>query len=238
MPYHPIFRQKVQSQVSVHSSEAGLSRVIFEKDGEIQALLLYFGIEESPTSGSSTPVAPQASAAIQQQPPHASSSQQQSLSSQQQVDSEEQLRLMNIQLTEKVQELQRRVHQLEHAQSAFNPDNLLLELDALTRPHIAAYHGPDTVEHLQRFSMDTIIAEFVQYAPHLYQLLCQLGQGRCQSESVDTQKSTQAIMSLCALMKGRSKMVLGMQLLVTFMLIARATSRQVCPYMKCKPLHY
>ena len=58
--------------------------------------------------------------------------------------------------------------------------------------------------------MDTIIAEFIQHAPHLYQLLCQLGQGQCQSESVDMQKSTQAIMCLCALMKGRSKMVLGM----------------------------
>ena len=142
---------------------------------------------------------------------------------------------MNIQLTEKVKELECRIHQLEHAQSAFSPDNLLLELDALTLPHIAAYHGPDTVEHLERFSMDTITAEFVQHAPHLYQLLCQLGQGRCQSES---QKSTQAIMSLCTLMKGRSRVVLGMQLLITFMLIARATSRQVCPHTKCKPLHH
>jgi hypothetical protein len=70
--------------------------------------------------------------------------------------------------------------------------------------------------------MDTVTAEFIQ------QLLCHLGQGRCQSES---RESTQAIMCLCALMKGRSRTVLGMQLLITFMLIARATSRQVCTYI-------
>lgn len=168
-------------------------------------LSYYFGIEES--SGLS-PVAPQPSA-----------------SGQQQADSEEQLRMMNSQLTERIKELECRIRQLEHAQSAFNPDNLLVELDALTQRNVAAYHGPDTVEHLERFSMDTITSDFVQYAPHLYQLLCQLGQGRCQSES---RESNQAIMCLCALMKGRSKMVLGMQLLITFMLIARATSRQVC----------
>ena len=170
-------------------------------------LSYYFGIEES---SDPTPVTPQ---------PLASGHQQMAM------DSEEQLRMTNSQLTERIKELECRIHQLEQAQSEFSPDNLLVELDALTQRNVAAYHGPDTVEHLERFSMDTITADFVQHAPHLYQLLCKLGQGRCQS---DTQKSTQAIMCLCALMKGRSKMVLGMQLLITFMLIARATSRQVC----------
>ena len=146
--------------------------------------------------------------------------------------------MLNSQLTEKIKELECRIRQLEDAQSAFNPDNLLVELDALTQRNVAAYHGPDTVEHLESFSMDTITAEFVQRAPHLYQLLCQLGQDQCQSQSLDMQKSTQAIMCLCALMKGRSKIVLGMQLLITFMLIARATSRQVCTCVSHETYHY
>ena len=130
-------------------------------------LSYYFGIEES---SDPTPVTPQPSA-----------------SGQQQMDSEEQLR-MNSQLTERM-ELECRIHQLEQAQLEFNPNNLLVELDALTQRNVAAYHCPDTVEHLERFSMDTITAEFVQHAPHLYQLLCKLGQGRYQS---DMQESTQA----------------------------------------------
>ena len=203
MPYNPLSQQEVQSKVGVHSSKISLSRVFFEKGGKIQVLILFSNESNDPT-----PVTPQPSA-----------------SGQQQMDSKEQLRMMNSQLTERIKELECRIHQLEQAQWEFNSDNLLVELDALIQRNVAAYHGPGTVEHLERFSMDTITAEFVQHAPHLYQLLCKLGQGQCQS---DMQKSNQAIMCLCALMKGRSKMVLGMQLLITFMLIARATSRQVC----------
>ena len=116
-------------------------------------LSYYFGIEES---SNPTPVTPQPSASGQQQMA---------------MDSEEQLRMTNRQLTERIKELECRIHQLEQAQSEFSPDNLLVELDALTQRNVAAYHGPDTVEHLERFSMDTITADFVQHAPHLYQLL-------------------------------------------------------------------
>ena len=54
--------------------------------------------------------------------------------------------MTNSQLAEKIKELECHIRQLEHTQSAFNPNNLLVELDALTQPN--------------------------QHAPHLYQLLC------------------------------------------------------------------
>ena len=114
------------------------------------------GIEES---SDPTPISPQPSA-----------------SSQQQMDSEEQLRMMNSQLTERIKELECSIHQVEHAHSQFNPDNLLVELDALT----AKYCCIPRYRHCKTpggFSMDTIT---VQHAPHLYQLVCKLGQGRCQ----------------------------------------------------------
>ena len=133
-------------------------------------LSYYFGIEES--SDPITLVVPQPLAFCQQQSPQASSSQQQSSSCQQQPDSEEQLRIMNSQLAEKIKELECRIHQLEHTQSAFNRDNLLVELDALTQPNIAAYHGPDTAEHLERFSMDTIILPTLFNMHHIYISYC------------------------------------------------------------------
>ena len=68
--------------------------------------------------------------------------------------------MLNSQLTEKIKELESCIRQLKDVQSAFNPDNLLVELDALTQWNVAAYHGLDTVEHLESFSMDTITAEF------------------------------------------------------------------------------
>ena len=110
-------------------------------------LSYYYGIEES---SDPTPVAPQASSS-QQQSPQAPSSQQQSpgqassiiqlqspqasSSQHQSSDSEEQLRIMNSQLTEKIKELECRIRQLEHAQSAVSRNILLTELDTLTRPN-------------------------------------------------------------------------------------------------------
>ena len=72
------------------------------------------------------------------------------------------------------------------------------------------------------FSIEKLIAELTEHTPHLqYELLIKLGQGRYQSQA--TVPSMKAIMALCTLMKGRSTMVLGLQMLITFMLIARAS---------------
>lgn len=131
-------------------------------------------------------------------------------------------------LEERERQLMEKINELEDVAqlgSWFSPENLLSELDTLTQPHNSVFHGPDTVQHLQTFSIENLISEFTQLAPHLYELLIKLGQGRYQFQA--TGPSMKAIMALCTLIKGRSSKVLGLQMLITFMLIARATSKQV-----------
>ena len=104
----------------------------------------------------------------------------------------------------------------------------------MTFPSNAAYHGPDTVEHFDEFSMDTVVSECKEYAPDLLKLLMRLGQTDRFVPVSDASSSNRynvaelkALMSLFTLIKCRSKKVLGIQLLLTFMLIARSASRQV-----------
>ena len=91
------------------------------------------------------------------------------------------------QLLERVKALEERERQLVEmvkalenvvqSQTPFSPDHLVAELDTLTRPHNSAHHGPDTIEHLQKFSIETLTAEFTQHTPHLYELLKSLDRG-------------------------------------------------------------
>ena len=71
--------------------------------------------------------------------------------------------------------------------------------------------------------MDTIIDKFVTYAPNLYDLLKSLG-GATPTEPNDMQlQEVRVATSLSVLLKSRSVKVLGVQLLITLMLLARAT---------------
>ena len=88
------------------------------------------------------------------------------------------------------------------------PALLILQMEAMLNPDNIVYHGPDTVEHLEHFSMGDIISEFKQNAPQVHELFQSLG--RCH---------------LCV--KSRSRKALGLQLMISFMLIARATNKQV-----------
>ena len=60
--------------------------------------------------------------------------------------------MLNSQFAERIKEFECCIRQLEDAQSAFNPDNLLVELDALTQRNVVAHHGPDKVEHSEFFN--------------------------------------------------------------------------------------
>ena len=84
-----------------------------------------------------------------------------------------------------------------------------------------------------------MLAECQQHAPDLFTLFKELGQvDRFAPESGETPQSTitQLFMSLLTLVKYRSTNVLGIQLLITFMLIARSTSRQVDPNITNLPV--
>ena len=80
-----------------------------------------------------------------------------------------------------------------------------------------------TVEHLEHFSIDGVISEFKQHAPYLHEVFQSLGK----SSDDDPNREIKIITSLCTLIKSRSKKVLGLQLLISFMLLARSTSKQV-----------
>ena len=132
---------------------------------------------------------------------------------------------------QQVQQLQHRVVQLEgeilHLKSMQSPTSaaISIEMNSIVSPRHSAYHGPDTLAHFNKFSLDSIIDEFRVHAPELWKLFIIIAQG--ESPSVDDEDNTTKVVSLCTLLKGRSKRVLGLQLLISFMLIARATSKRV-----------
>ena len=94
-----------------------------------------------------------------------------------------------------------------------------------------AYHGPDTVDHFNGFTMAKLLEEFEQFAPDVLQLLRALGHTGTRNddddEEVDPTTDTKVVMAMCALLKSRTRKVLGLQLLISFMLVARSTSSQV-----------
>lgn len=140
----------------------------------------------------------------------------------------------------RVQELESQLNQmaeqhqaeLEQVRSAANlSETLESQVQQLLHPSRAVYHGPDMLEHFDSFSIDKIITEIRTYAPDLLRLLSVIGKAdRHEDPEVSRVAQLQALSSLTTLLKCRSVRVLGVQLLLAFMLIARATSKQVKNY--------
>ena len=89
--------------------------------------------------------------------------------------------------------------------------------------------GPTTMEHLESFSLSSIISDVRQVAPSFYSLLCDLGDVRRNAEDAYTltQNEIKALVSLCILANARSRQAKGVQLFLSIMLIARAVNKQV-----------
>ena len=125
--------------------------------------------------------------------------------------------------------LQERVYQLEQATP--NTQQLVKQIKCLATPSNSVYHGPDSVEHFTEFSIDTVLKEFEQIAPDVFRLLKILGsyyQHVQEGEEVSSIQGSKVVMAMCALLKSRTIRVLGLHLLISFMLVAWSTSRQVC----------
>lgn len=78
------------------------------------------------------------------------------------------------------------------------------------------------------FNMDHVVAELEKQTPELYQLFEMIGDTKRNAD--DGELSTEgikAICSLCSLLNARSSRAKGLQLMISLMLIARATARQV-----------
>ena len=101
-------------------------------------------------------------------------------------------------------------------------------MNSLITPNLSLYHGPNSIENFERFSMDSLVEEFKKIAPNLYELFQTLGQTARHAPDNQTDSDyVTAVMSLCTLLKCRSQKVLGVQLLISLMLLARSTNKQV-----------
>ena len=139
------------------------------------------------------------------------------------------LRVQNELLSNRVRELEAKVCELEEFQTA-SSGNLQLNQQFGTLLHHGrqVLCGPDTPTHFTDFSMKIITEEIQSSAPDVYQLFVQLGNtDRNAREGESPAEQKKALMSLCTLLNARSQKANGLQLLIGFMLIARATSKQV-----------
>ncbi len=92
------------------------------------------------------------------------------------------------------------------------------------------FHGPDTVEHFEAFSIDSVMSELRAGMPDVYRLFATLGKterNRAADQEGHTPEEMKALMSACILLNAHSNRVKGVQLLMSIMLVARATSKQV-----------
>ena len=106
--------------------------------------------------------------------------------------------------------------------------SLCAEIDDAVCSRQMLLHGPDTVEHFEQFSMSAVIAELQSSCPEMYKLVQQLGstQRNARDGSLPDEE-LKGVMAICTLLNARSARVKGLQLMVSLMLVARATGRQV-----------
>ena len=128
-----------------------------------------------------------------------------------------------------IEMLKKRVPAGSEVQSAAQYQQLLCsEVDSAVCSRQMLLHGPDTVERFAEFSMSAVITELQASCPQLYRLVQQLGcsqrnarGGRLPDEEL------KGVMAVCTLLNARSARVKGLQLMISLMLVARATGRQV-----------
>ena len=116
-------------------------------------------------------------------------------------------------------------------------DGMVQQADSITQHKRSVTQGPDTIDCLHEFSIDSITSDLRQQSPDLFSLFLKIGDTRrnaCDDEGVSTE-DIKAVASLCTLLNARSNRVKGLQLMISLMLIARATSRQVS--VTGTPLH-
>ena len=143
-------------------------------------------------------------------------------------------RQKNAQLVVKVQGLEATVGQQE--QQLVNMGELVSvslasQLDEVVQ-HTThqIYHGPDSIEHFDAFTVEDVIRELQMDAPDVYQLFQTLGntkRNKRSDQEMYSPEELKALMSACILLNARSQRVKGLQLLMSIMLVARSTSKQV-----------
>ena len=133
-------------------------------------------------------------------------------------------------LIERIQVLEGRVRELErsrdHTIIGFR-NQLAQEADQVISYNEQAFHGPDSTENIAKFSLDTLVDELRSQAPSLYGLLQDVGhtsRNESTTERICTEE-LKTVTSMCVLLNARTNRCNGMQLLISLMLIARATNK-------------
>lgn len=122
------------------------------------------------------------------------------------------------------QQLKARIQELERTSAT----SLCCQADRVISHKSVLTQGPNSMDTFHDFDFKTIVAELQLHAPDLYHLYMTLGDtARNQEEEEVTTEEVKAVASMCSLMNARSARMRGLQLLVSMMLVARATSRQV-----------
>ena len=128
-------------------------------------------------------------------------------------------------------QLVKRIHELEERLQRYeNFEHLLDEADNMVAQSVICKHGPDTLPRLDDFSFDGVIGELQSYAPELYHLFLQLGDAnrhQLPQQSGLTVEEMKTVTSMCTVFNARSQRFKGLQLLMSVMLIARGTGKQV-----------
>ena len=142
------------------------------------------------------------------------------------------LQLENARLLARVYQLEQENQHLKsliQGEDLVHPSTLEQEVLRLTSSSVFV-HGPDNLEGFEKFSLDTVLSEVKTLAPNLLSLFNRLAAAdRNQSDSSDevALEGIKALVALCVLINARSRRAKGLQLFMSTMLIARATSKQV-----------
>lgn len=130
----------------------------------------------------------------------------------------------NDDLLVEIQQLKDRVAELEKKSEAV----LCHQADQLIQHKSVVTQGPISLEAFHQFDLESIITELRSCAPDLYHLFMTLGDIKRNQESDEiTTEEIKAVSSMCSTLNARSVRTKGIQLLLSMMLIARGTSRQV-----------
>ena len=127
------------------------------------------------------------------------------------------------------QQIRHLEEKIENQQAVISAHQLQQEVARLVHSDGQMIHGPDTTEHFRSFSLEQVSSEMQSGAPMLYELMQTLGDTRRNVEDDEgmTVEEIKALMSCCILLNARSRVVSGIQLLLSFMLVTRGISRQV-----------
>ncbi len=134
-------------------------------------------------------------------------------------------------LEQQVCELTAKVHECSSSQPvAQYQEDLQSEVDSVVSSGLSLLHGPGTEDHFMGFTLDGVVQELKFNCPQMYKLFQQLP--RTQRNVTDDVEGLplqelKGVMSLCTLLNARSARAKGVQLMISLMLVARATNKQV-----------